>query len=106
MRNSLLSFVRQITSSRQSPKMSALSVGVAFVPLLDVQPSAVSNRSSLPVVQFHFEIVFRSSNSLSTSPSHQTPKLQDRGDASEIFSPLALKRPVTPAPLTHDSKPG
>src|SRR5688572_8940043 len=105
MRSSLLSVVRQMTSSRQSPSMSALSVGVAFVPLLDEQPSAVSRTSSVAVVQFHFKIVFRSSNSRSTSPSHQIPKLQDRGDASEIFSPLALKSPVRPAPLTHDSKP-
>src|SRR6185503_13929383 len=102
MRSSLLSVVRQITSSRQSPRMSALSVGVAFVPLFDAQPSAVNRRSSVPVVQFHFEIVLRSSNSRSKSPSHQTPKLQDLGDASEIFSPFELNSPVRPAPLTHD----
>src|SRR5690348_8964534 len=106
IRNSLLSVVRQITSSRQSPRMSALSAGVAFVPLFDAQPSAVSIMVSAPSAQFHLKIVLRSSNSLSVSPSQKTPKLQERGSWSDIFSPLALNNPVTPAPLTQHSKPG
>src|SRR6185436_13172682 len=103
MRSSLLSVVRQITSSRQSPRISALNAGVAFVPLFDVQPSAVSKTVSVPSVQFHLVMRLRSSSSRNTSPSHQTPKLHERGSRSAIFSPLALNSPVTPAPLTQHS---
>src|SRR5262245_30748283 len=106
IRNSLLSDVRQITSSRQSPRMSALRAGVAFVPLFDAQPSAVSNTASTLSAQFHLKIMLRSSNSLSVSPSQKTPKLHERGSRSDIFSPLALNNPAMPAPLTQHSKPG
>src|SRR5215203_3186394 len=94
-----------MTSSRQSPKMSALNAGVAFVPLFDSAPSAVKITSVVSFSQFHFEIVLRSSSSLKRSPSQNTPKLHERGILSEIFSPLALKIPLIPAPKLHDSKP-
>ena len=80
--------------------------GVAFVPLFEAQPSAVSITVSTFSAQFHLKIVLRSSNSLSVSPSQKTPKLQERGSRSDIFSPLALNNPVMPAPLTQHSKPG
>jgi len=38
-----LSDLRQITSSRQSPKMSPASAGVDFVPLFDESPGAVDD---------------------------------------------------------------
>src|SRR6266496_1202583 len=103
MRNSLLSSVLQITSSLQSPRMSALRTGVALVPLLEVQPSATSRVVSVASDQCHLEMVLRSSNSPRTSPSQNTPKLHERGVVSEIFSPLALNKPVTPAPFTQHS---
>src|SRR5258708_35519376 len=105
MRNSLLSVVLQMTSSRQSPRISAHSAGVALVPLLEVQPSAVRRRVSEPSVQFHLEIVLRSSNSRSKSASHQTPQLQERGLRSEICSPLTFQTPRRPAPDAHISYP-
>ena len=40
MRSSVLSLRRQMTSSRQSPRMSPLSPGVDLEPLLELQPCA------------------------------------------------------------------
>ena len=76
MRSSLLSAVRQITSSRQSPRMSAQRHGVAFVPLFDEQPGRgqqrrLGLRSPSPISM----MVVRSSSSRSRSPSHQIAKL-------------------------------
>src|SRR3954467_4581850 len=103
MRSSLLSVVRQITSSRQSPRISAHKTGVALVPLLAEQFSATSRRVSVSVCQFHFEITLRSSNSRSKSPSHQTPKLQELGLPSEICSPFTFQTPRKPGPDAHIS---
>src|SRR5262245_43779957 len=75
MRSAALPVSRQITSSRQSPRMSALKHGVAFVPLLEAIPESESSAVVFPAVQFHLLIVVPSSNSRNRSPSHQTPKL-------------------------------
>src|SRR3990172_3467319 len=93
MRSSRSSLVRQTTSSRQSPNKSALTAGVALVPLFAVQSAASSKGVSLLSDQFHLAMRFRSSNSRNRSPSHQTPKLQELGGRDEIFSPFALNRP-------------
>ena len=72
MRSDVLSAERQITSSRQSPKRSAVSAGVALVPLLEAAPVAVSSRTSELVFQSHLLIQLLSSISRSRSASHQT----------------------------------
>src|SRR6187401_3272473 len=105
MRNSRLSPVRQTTSSRQSPRMSAQRTGVALEPLFEVHPSAVSSRVSLSLSQFHLEIWLRSSSSRSRSPSHQTPKLQERGLRCETVSPRALHTPLSLSPDAQHSYP-
>src|SRR4051794_40142278 len=98
MRSSLLSAVRQITSSRQSPKISAQRHGVDLVPLLETHPSATSSGDSLSVFQSHLVMRLESSNSRSVSPSHQTPKLQERGLRWETVSPLTFQTPERPGP--------
>src|SRR5262245_49987960 len=77
---------RHITSSRQSPSMSALRAGVAFVPLLEAAAESESRLDVFPASQFHLLIVAPSSSSRSRSPSHQTPKLID-GLLGEICTP-------------------
>src|SRR5215470_9172391 len=86
MRSAALPVSRHITSSRQSPKMSALRQGVAFVPLLEAIPESESRLDVFPASQFHLLIVVPSSNSRNRSPSHQTPKLID-GLLGEICTP-------------------
>src|SRR5262245_45394836 len=86
MRSAELFDSRQITSSRQSPRMSALSAGVALVPLLEAIPESASSEDVFPASQFHLVIVTPSSNSRSRSPSHQTPKLID-GLVAAICTP-------------------
>src|SRR5215510_2162998 len=86
MRSAALPDSRQITSSRQSPNMSALSAGVALVPLLEAAAESVSSGVVFPASQFHLLIVTPSSSSRSGSPSHQTPKLID-GLLGEICTP-------------------
>src|SRR5215468_5301992 len=86
MRSAALPDSRQITSSRQSPRMSALRFGVALVPLLEAMPESESSVVVFPWVQFHLLIVVPSSNSRSRSPSHQTPKLIE-GLVAEICAP-------------------
>src|SRR4030095_2770082 len=86
MRSAALPVSRQITSSRQSPSMSALSAGVGFVPLLEAIPESESRLDVLPAVQFHLLIVVPSSNSRSRSPSHHTPKLIE-GLVAETCTP-------------------
>src|SRR5919205_2897753 len=83
MRRAVLSAVRQTTSSRQSPRMSPRSAGVAFDPLFDARPEGERIVLVLPVVQSHFEMVVPSSNSRRRSASHQTPKL--RGEGAEVL---------------------
>ncbi len=53
MRRALLSLVRKMTSSRQSPKRSALRTGVDFEPLLGRQPSAVKRVLSCDFSKSH-----------------------------------------------------
>src|SRR5262247_1326743 len=86
MRSAALPVSRQITSSRQSPNMSALSAGVAFVPLFEAMPESESSAVVFPASQFHLLIVTPSSSSRSRSPSHQTPKLIE-GLVAEICTP-------------------
>src|SRR5262245_1007378 len=74
MRSAALPDSRQITSSRQSPKISALSAGVALVPLFEAIPVSESREDVFPASQFHLVIDVPSSDSRSRSPSHQTPK--------------------------------
>src|SRR5215510_176280 len=86
MRSAALFVSRQITSSRQSPSMSALSAGVAFVPLFEAIPVSASRLDVFPWSQFHLLITVPSSNSRNRSPSHQTPKLIE-GLVAEICTP-------------------
>src|SRR5215218_3772526 len=102
MRNSLLSGVRKMTSSRQSPKKSADKTGVALVPLFEVAPSAVSKVSSVSLVQFHLEMRLRSSSSRKRSPSHHIAKFAERG-ALPMRSPVQVRNPEGPP---HISAPG
>src|SRR5215467_2512372 len=90
MRSASLDDSRQITSSRQSPRMSALRFGVALEPLFDDTPDGASSVVVLPASQSHLEIVAPSSSSRSRSPSHQTPKLID-GLVAEICTPRGPK---------------
>src|SRR5215467_3866570 len=90
MRSAAFPVSRHITSSRQSPKMSALKHGVAFVPLLEAIPESESRLVVFPWSQFHLLIVVPSSSSRSKSPSHQTPKLID-GLVAEICTPRGPK---------------
>src|SRR5215204_1288208 len=93
MRSAVLSAVRQMTSSRQSPRMSPESAGVAFVELLEESPAGESNVFVLLVSQSHFEMVVPSSNSRRRSASHQTAKFLGEGAEVLIRTPVALQRP-------------
>ena len=84
MRSAVLSDVLQITSSRQSPKISAVKQGVCFVPLFAEHSDAVSNRVSL--LDPYLSMWLPSRSSRITSASHQTRKLSDPG-ARPIFLP-------------------
>ena len=67
MRSSLLSALRQITSSRQSPRMSAHRPGVDLVELLEAHPRAESNIFSVLFSQSHLVMVVRSRISRTSS---------------------------------------
>src|SRR5512145_182263 len=86
MRSAALFVSRQITSSRQSPSISAANAGVALVPLLEAIPVSASRLDVFPASQFHLVIAVPSSNSRSGSPSHQTPKLIE-GLVAAIWTP-------------------
>src|SRR4051812_33378020 len=101
MRNARLSVVRQITSSRQSPRMSPESAGVDLVPLLDATPLPVSSRVSPPVP--YLSIFVASTSSRTGSPSHQARKFADDG-LRPTFCPRVLASPV--AADDQDSAPG
>src|SRR5262245_11489731 len=103
MRSSWLSVVRKMTSSRQSPRMSALRHGVAFDPLFEEQPVAVSKVDSDSFSQFHFVIELRSSSSRSGSPSHQIAKLQLLGFRVDATSPFVFQTPPRPCPDAQNS---
>src|SRR3954454_9646056 len=92
MRRARLSVVGQTTSSRQSPRMSADSDGVDFVPLLACTPLAVSSRVSPLVPYLSMWVPSRSSRC--ASPSHQTTKFVDDG-LRATFWPLVLSSPLT-----------
>src|SRR4051794_2640658 len=101
MRSLVLSVVGQMTSSRQSPRMSACSDGVDLVPLLECTPLAVSSRVSALVPYLSMWVA--SSSSRCASPSHQMTKLALDG-LRPMFCPLVFSRPDTAD--DHDSAPG
>ena len=92
MRRAELSLSRQTTSSRQSPKRSAQSPGVALVPLLEERPVGESWVRVLLICQFHFEIVVPSRSSRVRSPSHQQRKFIGPGRVETISLPLTSWR--------------
>src|SRR5215207_3934470 len=93
MRSAVLSDVRQMTSSRQSPRMSPRRDGVAFVELLEETPEGDRSTLEVFVSQFHFEMVVPSSNSRRRSASHQIPKFIGEGLEVVIRTPVALQSP-------------
>ncbi|KYF97122.1 hypothetical protein BE20_39760 [Sorangium cellulosum] len=90
---------RKITSSRQSPRMSALSVGLLFVPLFAAHPFAVKPS---PSPSYCWTLLLSRSSRL-RSASHQMRKLDDEGR-------LPAAPPSEPRKswllLTHASLPG
>src|ERR1044072_8739243 len=97
MRSAVLSAVRQMTSSRQSPWMSPEGPGGDFVELLDERADGESNAVRVLVSQFHFEMVVPSSSSRRRSPSHQTAKFVKLGLVVAIATPAAgLRAPGGP----------
>src|SRR5262245_40853048 len=92
----------KITSSRQSPKISADRFGVALVPLMDDAPEAVSSRVS-PAVPY-LSMWLLSSSSRTKSPSHQIRKLAWLG-LRPTLPPEVLKRLVMPSPAPQNSAP-
>src|SRR5262245_50537406 len=91
-----------MTSSRQSPMMSAVRAGVDLVPLFDVTPEPVSSRVSPPVPYLSMWLL--SNSSRCASPSHQITKLVDPGLRDATWAPLvALRSP--PTPDDHTSAP-
>src|SRR5262245_60848424 len=73
--------------------MSALSAGVAFVPLLEAIPDGARIAFDTLLFQSHFEIVVPSSISRKKSPSHQTAKLICEGLLVVICTPLQVNKP-------------
>ena len=72
MRSARLSDVRQMTSSRQSPRMSADSAGVDLVPLFDATPEPVSSRVSPPVPYLSMWVPSSSSRcGVAVPPDHE-----------------------------------
>src|SRR5499426_46545 len=92
----------KITSSRQSPKISADRFGVALVPLMDDAPVAVSKRVSPLVPYLSMWLLSRSSRT--KSPSHQIRKLTELGFRPTL-PPEELKRLVIPSPAPQNSAP-
>src|SRR5689334_20457893 len=88
-----LSDVRQMTSSRQSPKRSTDSAGVDFVLLLELRPPGERIALPLLVDGFHFVIVVPSRISRIVSASHQQAKFICPGREEVICAPLALIKP-------------
>src|SRR6266542_5912277 len=97
MRSELLSAALQTTSSRHSPRISALSAGVALVPLFEIAPPAVRSRTSVPDVQSHLLIQLSSRISRSRSASHHTAKFTDEG-AVQMDWPWTSSRPAEDGP--------
>src|SRR5690242_21760440 len=89
-----------MTSSRQSPKRSAVKVGVDLVPLLELHSAHDCN---VPVAPY-LVIDVPSSSSRDSSASHQMTKLIDEG-AEPRFLPVAVSRSGVPR-AAHISAPG
>src|SRR5688572_573245 len=102
MRRALLLLVRQMASSRQSPRMSPDRAGVALVPLLEATPLAVSRRVSLPVPYLSMRVW--SSSSRTGSASHQMTKLAEDG-VRPTEPPEVLNRLVMFGPAPQNSAP-
>src|SRR5689334_23332785 len=100
MRSAVLLVVGQMTSSRQSPMMSAWSDGVALVPLFECTSLPVSSRVSELVP--YLSMCVESSSSRCASPSHQITKLVLPG-LRPMFDPDVFIRPETAD--DHDSAP-
>src|ERR1041384_6744338 len=91
MRSAVLFVVGQITSSRQSPKRSPESDGVALVPLLECTSDAVSSRVS-PEVPY-LSTWLPSSSSRTGSASHQARKLLEPGWRLLTTAPVGPRTP-------------
>src|SRR5689334_14783599 len=74
-RSAVLLDSRSTSSSRQSPRRSAVSVGVDLVPLLEAQPDAESSAPEAPSLV----IEVPSSSSRVSSASHQMRKFWEPG---------------------------
>src|SRR5687768_3300499 len=92
-----------MTSSRQSPRMSACNAGVDLVPLLEATPEPVSSRVS-PLGPY-LSIVVPFSNSRCASPSHQITKLIEPGFRAATCAPVVADR-SPPTEIDHASAPG
>ncbi len=93
----MLSLVGQMTSSRQSPRMSPESDGVALVPLLEWTEAPVSSRVSDEVPYLSIRVPSRSSRTV--SPSHQDRKFTDEG-SRPLDAPASSRMPVSEADQT------
>jgi hypothetical protein len=93
MRSSLLSALRQITSSRQSPRMSAHSTGVALEPLLEWNLAPSPRLQAAPNNDYVFDLLLRDRGTRSHSES--VPSFTD------LFGHLFAERHETPLAADH-----
>ena len=99
MRSSLLSRVRAMTSSRQSPRMSAHRHGFAFVPLFDAQPWSAGEQRRLAARSRQSHLRDRRRRRAARAAGRRPTRRRcctSAACASEIFSPLTLHSPPTP----------
>src|SRR5690606_34923698 len=88
-------------SSLQSPRRSAVRVGVDLVPLLELHSPQLSREPPCP----YLVMLVPSSSSRDSSPSHQITKLMGRPGLA--FSTLAVVALVSPTPDdAQNSAPG
>src|SRR3989304_3129812 len=101
MRSSVLLLLRMMTSSRQSPRTSALRLGVLFEPLFDEVPERDKTvcLKGVTTSYRHVEIVFPSKSSRRGSAFHQTPKF------TGISSLALLPPPGVPASIRYKAWP-
>src|SRR5688500_13806018 len=104
MRSSELFEARQMTSSRQSPRMSPDRTGFDLVPLFEELPVAVNKVLAVCVEGSHLVMLMPSSNSRVRSASHQTTLLTLGGAVALMTSPVSPRRRPPGAP--HASTPG
>src|SRR5262245_40303795 len=107
----MLSSARTTTSSRQSPRISALKLGFDFVLLLVSAPVIVKRRVSLdrPYLSMRgapLPLSWPSSNSRTASASHQTRKFDVLGRRPMLLPALPKSAFVAPPPEAHISAPG